>query len=140
MDSAGLRHRRKGRRESSNIATLPSEGDHLNLHDPEEKSTNGLHFKFPTCLVVLLVPRLLAAYFSPVADCDETFNYWEPVHFMLFGFGQQTWEYSPVYALRSYAYLLPHALVVRVGMVISSLAGGGDGRCCCFGSMYLNRG
>ncbi|KAK4536851.1 hypothetical protein CDCA_CDCA10G2876 [Cyanidium caldarium] len=42
-----------------------------------------------------------------VTDCDETFNYWEPLHFLLFGSGFQTWEYSPVYALRSYAYLFP---------------------------------
>ena len=29
---------------------------------------------------------------------------------MLYGSGMQTWEYSPVYALRSYAYLGLHAL------------------------------
>jgi alpha-1,2-mannosyltransferase len=29
----------------------------------------------------------------------------------MYGSGFQTWEYSPVYAIRSYAYLLLHALV-----------------------------
>lgn len=31
------------------------------------------------------------------------------MHYLLFGSGFQTWEYSPVYALRSYYYLLLHA-------------------------------
>ena len=94
-----------------------------------KRATSPIRISFTLCFVLLLVPRLLAAYFSHVADCDETFNYWEPVHFMVFGFGQQTWEYSPVYALRTYAYLLPHALFARIGMIFASLAGvvGGGG-------------
>ena len=32
------------------------------------------------------------------------------MHFLLHGSGMQTWEYSPVYALRSYAYLMPYTL------------------------------
>ncbi len=53
--------------------------------------------------------RLTAGMCSSVADCDETFNYWEPAHFMLYGSGFQTWEYSPQFALRSYLYVLVHA-------------------------------
>mmetsp|Transcript_497 Transcript_497/g.665 ORF Transcript_497/g.665 Transcript_497/m.665 type:complete len:550 (+) Transcript_497:459-2108(+) len=30
---------------------------------------------------------------------------------MLYGSGFQTWEYSPEFALRSYAYLVPHAII-----------------------------
>jgi alpha-1,2-mannosyltransferase len=43
----------------------------------------------------------------PIMDCDETFNYWEAVHFLLYGNGFQTWEYSNQFALRTYSYLLP---------------------------------
>jgi len=57
-------------------------------------------------LALLLVPQLLGAWLGPVADCDETFNFWEPLHLLLFGSGLRTWEYSPVYALRSFLYLL----------------------------------
>jgi alpha-1,2-mannosyltransferase len=32
-----------------------------------------------------------------VSDCDETFNYWEPSHYMLYGWGFQTWEYRCAY-------------------------------------------
>jgi hypothetical protein len=43
---------------------------------------------------VLLVVRVVASRFaSAVADCDETFNYWEPTHFLMYGYGFQTWEY-----------------------------------------------
>lgn len=45
----------------------------------------------------------------PVADCDETYNFVEPLHFLLYGVGMQTWEYSQQYALRSYAFLWLYA-------------------------------
>ena len=32
------------------------------------------------------------------------------MHYLTFGTGFQTWEYSPKYAIRSYAYLLLHAI------------------------------
>jgi len=47
---------------------------------------------------------------SIISDCDETYNYWEPTHFLLFGKGFQTWEYSPKFALRSYLYILTHTV------------------------------
>ncbi|CAH1832327.1 unnamed protein product [Saccharomyces cerevisiae] len=40
-------------------------------------------------------------------NCDETFNYWEPLNLLVRGFGKQTWEYSPEYSIRSWAFLLP---------------------------------
>ncbi|CAN0396789.1 unnamed protein product, partial [Ectocarpus sp. 13 AM-2016] len=39
---------------------------------------------------VLLI-RLLSAGTTCVGDCDETYNYWEPLHYLLYGFGFQTW-------------------------------------------------
>ena len=48
-----------------------------------------------------------------IDDTDETFGYWEPLHYLLEGRGMQTWEYSPVYAIRTYAFLLPVWLVAR---------------------------
>lgn len=32
------------------------------------------------------------------------------MNFLIRGFGKETWEYSPVYAIRSWAYLLPYAI------------------------------
>eukprot|EP01084_Bolivina_argentea_P026111 48501_1 len=58
-------------------------------------------------LLLAGVIRIASALFNPISDCDETFNYWEPTAFLLTNYGFQTWEYSPLYALRSYAYLLP---------------------------------
>nr|XP_012604999.1 alpha-1,2-mannosyltransferase ALG9 isoform X3 [Microcebus murinus] len=62
-----------------------------------------------TAFKCLLSARLCAALLSNISDCDETFNYWEPTHYLIYGEGFQTWEYSPAYAIRSYAYLLLHA-------------------------------
>mmetsp|Transcript_28887 Transcript_28887/g.67827 ORF Transcript_28887/g.67827 Transcript_28887/m.67827 type:complete len:641 (-) Transcript_28887:2236-4158(-) len=52
--------------------------------------------------------RVYQANRMPIMDCDETFNYWEVVHFLLFrGKSFQTWEYANEFALRTYAYLTP---------------------------------
>jgi alpha-1,2-mannosyltransferase len=47
-------------------------------------------------------------------DCDEVYNYWEPLHYLLYKSGMQTWEYAPQYALRTYAYLVPMSLLSQV--------------------------
>ncbi|EFA83645.1 glycosyltransferase [Heterostelium album PN500] len=49
-----------------------------------------------------------------IIDCDEPMNYWEPTHYLMYGHGLQTWEYSPVYALRSYCYLLIHSVTGKL--------------------------
>ena len=51
--------------------------------------------------------RMWLANRMPIMDCDEVYNYWEPLHYLLFGLGLQTWEYANEYALRTYAYLTP---------------------------------
>lgn len=59
----------------------------------------------------LFAARLLSVFFNIIHDCDEVFNYWEPLHYLLYGYGLQTWEYSARYALRPYLYLLLHTTV-----------------------------
>ncbi|KAM8795574.1 alpha-1,2-mannosyltransferase ALG9-like isoform 2-T2 [Eudromia elegans] len=63
-----------------------------------------------TAFKCLISARFCAALLSNISDCDETFNYWEPTHYLIYGKGFQTWEYSPAYAIRSYGYLWLHAL------------------------------
>ncbi|XP_053697618.1 alpha-1,2-mannosyltransferase ALG9-like isoform X1 [Sabethes cyaneus] len=58
----------------------------------------------------LLCARAFSALYLHITDCDETFNYWEPMHYLLQGEGLQTWEYSPEYGLRSYLYLIIHSI------------------------------
>jgi alpha-1,2-mannosyltransferase len=60
---------------------------------------------------LFLGANMLAAFFAPIQDCDETFNYWEPIHYLSHGYGLQTWEYSPDYAIRSWFYIGLHAIV-----------------------------
>ena len=62
-------------------------------------------------LMALMLARGGGLLLVPVLDCDETYNFWEPTHFMLYGRGFQTWEYGPEFALRSYAYTGLHAVM-----------------------------
>jgi len=68
---------------------------------------------FGRLFVLFAAVQFLSAMLCPIGDCDETFNYWEPTHYLSFGFGFQTWEYSPEYALRSYSYTGAFAVIVR---------------------------
>ncbi|ODA77903.1 hypothetical protein RJ55_06506 [Drechmeria coniospora] len=62
-------------------------------------------------LYIFLAANAVAAQFAPIQDCDETFNYWEPAHYLSHGYGLQTWEYSPEYTIRSWLYVALHAVV-----------------------------
>lgn len=56
--------------------------------------------------------RIYIANRMPIMDCDETFNYWEVVHFLIFRDQSfQTWEYANEFALRTYAYLAPMVVI-----------------------------
>lgn len=58
-----------------------------------------------------LAANIFSALFNPIQDCDETFNFWEPTHYLSHGYGFQTWEWSPDYGIRDWFYIVPHAIV-----------------------------
>ncbi|XP_057282525.1 alpha-1,2-mannosyltransferase ALG9-like [Pezoporus wallicus] len=80
------------------------------LESPGSKAGQVWAPEGSTAFKCLISARFCAALLSNISDCDETFNYWEPTHYLVYGKGFQTWEYSPAYAIRSYAYLWLHAL------------------------------
>ena len=59
--------------------------------------------------------------YSNISDCDEgtwsgkfivirtqskqVYNFWEPLHYLDRGYGFQTWEVAPQFAIRSWAYI-----------------------------------
>ncbi|PWN47947.1 hypothetical protein IE53DRAFT_389894 [Violaceomyces palustris] len=82
---------------------------------------------FSAAVRLLLIIRISSAMYSIIQDCDETYNYWEPLHSIVFpasGGGSkgsfQTWEYAPDFAIRSWAYLAQYwpfaASLARLGM------------------------
>lgn len=117
------RTRRVGRQDANNSGNLLSEtrvqreekaGEETKTPDTRtECVSRGGQVWAPegsTAFKCLLSARFCAALLSNISDCDETYNYWEPMHFLLYGYGMQTWEYSPLNAIRSYGYLWLHAL------------------------------
>jgi len=65
-------------------------------------------------VIVYTAIRVGLANMAPITDCDEVYNYWEPLHFLHHGSGMQTWEYAPQYALRTYFYLLPMSCLSQI--------------------------
>ncbi|KAL0320612.1 UNVERIFIED_CONTAM: Dol-P-Man:Man(6)GlcNAc(2)-PP-Dol alpha-1,2-mannosyltransferase [Sesamum radiatum] len=93
--------------------TTSSPSPYSKLDKPESSSSGdgdrGLGWFLP--LVSLGMLRYMSASSNIIHDCDEVFNYWEPLHFLLYKSGFQTWEYSSEFALRSYLYILFHNVV-----------------------------
>jgi alpha-1,2-mannosyltransferase len=89
--------------------------------------------------------RIALANRMPIMDCDEVFNYWEVLYYLLFRdddnkntaaaaaavddsisgslLGFQTWEYSNEFALRTYAYLTPLVFIARIYLQILRRSG-----------------
>jgi len=66
---------------------------------------------------VFAILNTFAAIYSPILDCDEVFNFWEPTHYIDRGYGFQTWEYSPEFALRTWLYPAVHAVIAMIGRI-----------------------
>ena len=83
-------------------------------HSPNPEKNQSVKLSSVAAFCVFLCVNLLASAYAPIQDCDEVFNYWEPTHYIAHGFGLQTWEYSPEYAIRSWLYALIHAIPSKI--------------------------
>lgn len=101
----------------------PTPNDEKLMRSPPS-SSSGTSSPFDlssvTAFCVFSFVNLLASTYAPIQDCDEVFNYWEPTHYIVHGFGLQTWEYSPEYAIRSWLYALIHAIPSKIAAVFVS--------------------
>uniref|UniRef100_A0A0D3DPX2 Mannosyltransferase n=1 Tax=Brassica oleracea var. oleracea TaxID=109376 RepID=A0A0D3DPX2_BRAOL len=96
---------------SSSSAKPYSKTDKPRRSDGGDAEDRGLGWFLP--FIALCYLRYMSATSNIVHDCDEVFNYWEPLHYLLYKSGFQTWEYSSNFALRSYLYILFHELAGR---------------------------
>ena len=70
---------------------------------------------------LLLLVRTCGAMYGIIADCDEVFNFYEPLHYFTHNTGFQTWELSPQFAIRSWTYVLLHWPLAHLGPKILQL-------------------
>ena len=70
-------------------------------------------------LSLLFAFRILAAIYSNISDCDEVFNYIEPLHYLLFKIGFQTWEFSPEFAIRSWSFPLLYSFPLSISLLFT---------------------
>ena len=68
------------------------------------RGEEGLRWLLPLFLLGTL--RYMSATSNIIHDCDEVFNYWEPLHFLLYKSGFQTWEYRYLPPTHSINFLL----------------------------------
>ncbi|KAI0782383.1 glycosyltransferase family 22 protein [Irpex lacteus] len=63
---------------------------------------------FSLAFRIFVLIRVTGAMYVGLNDCDEVFNFWEPLHYLHRGHAFQTWETSPEFSIRSWAYVLLH--------------------------------
>lgn len=68
-------------------------GEH---HAPAPKLTTNERNHWIVDFFLLALVATWSAYYNGIWDCDESMNYFEPFHQLLFGYGLQTWEYRCV--------------------------------------------
>jgi hypothetical protein len=88
--------RRKAQNDSSSVDESKNEATaSLVFEKSKSKSPVRRVKSFPTWFMFCTIwsVRIVSAVFNPISDCDEVFNYWEPIHNVLFRTGLQTWEY-----------------------------------------------
>lgn len=74
-------------------------------------NTEMVHLPSGQVLFALFVAvNLIAATVNHIDDTDETYGYWEPLHYLVYGVGLQTWEYAPVFAIRTYSFIFPFSV------------------------------
>jgi alpha-1,2-mannosyltransferase len=70
---------------SSSLFTSSSTSSNSN----KDSGNNNIFFvsyQFGSAFSLLYTAiRIGTANLSPITDCDEVFNYWEPLHFLLYG-------------------------------------------------------
>ncbi|KAI4333577.1 hypothetical protein L6164_018364 [Bauhinia variegata] len=106
-----VRQRRPQPSDPSSSSSPYTKLDKPTKSDADGEAEKGLGWFMPFLALGML--RYMSATSNIIHDCDEVFNYWEPLHYLLYKTGFQTWEYSSQFALRSYLYLLFHEIVGR---------------------------
>ncbi|KAI9728884.1 MAG: mannosyltransferase [Cirrosporium novae-zelandiae] len=86
---------------------------------PDPKPSHKFFIPPIIAFYIFFLYTILSALFAPIQDCDETFNYWEPTHYLNHGYGLQTWEYSPEYSIRSWFYIILHAIPGKAMYLLS---------------------
>ncbi|EGR51150.1 glycosyltransferase family 22 [Trichoderma reesei QM6a] len=99
-------------------AATPAPFEHPAASHAKKKRPSAYGMKPISAFYLFFGANLIAALFAPIQDCDETFNYWEPTHYLSHGYGLQTWEYSPDYAIRSWLYIALHAIVGNIRRIL----------------------
>ncbi|KAK4689384.1 hypothetical protein P7C73_g729, partial [Tremellales sp. Uapishka_1] len=86
------------------------------LQDKVRRQQNGpIVPSLSLAIRLLLLMRTTGAMYAIIADCDEVFNFWEPLHYFTYNSGFQTWELSPQFAIRSWAYVILHWPLAHIG-------------------------
>ena len=111
--AATLRRRRGADAPSDDADDSDGKADVYDVRETTRVPRNRSGKTFWRAFALLSLARLASVSLNLVHDCDETYNFWEPLHYLTHGHGMQTWEHAPRFGLRSYAYLGAHALVSR---------------------------
>jgi alpha-1,2-mannosyltransferase len=77
-------------------------------------------FSLTTAFRLFFIVNIFSALYRIPTDYDEIYNYWEPTHFLLEGYGRETWEYSLDYKTKSWAFIFVNSIVGFISKIFVS--------------------
>lgn len=81
-----------------------------NVHQKDDSDTDYL-----VITGIAIIFQLCSTLFAEaIFNANDGGNYWEPLHYLIYGSGISNWEWNSIYALRSVVPLLPLWLVGTV--------------------------
>ncbi|OBZ88717.1 Alpha-1,2-mannosyltransferase alg9 [Choanephora cucurbitarum] len=104
---------------TQNTPAVPNEKD-IKAAQTLLSESDTFTFTLVSAFRILFIMRCFSALYRILDDCDEVYNYWEPTHYLLQGYGRQTWEYSADYKIRSWAFIAINALVGFLTKILTS--------------------
>ncbi|KAI0682378.1 glycosyltransferase family 22 protein [Cytidiella melzeri] len=113
-----IRFRRPTNQPSGDRPSAPSirKNRHAGLLQDSLQRSQKAHMcaSFSLAFHIFLLVRVTGAMHPGLSDCNEVFNFWEPLHYLDCGHAFQTWETLPQYSIRSWAYILIHLFPAKV--------------------------
>jgi len=85
---------------SSSSSSLSSSSSTTTTTTISKSSISTSIFSELSLFILFSTISIIGLTLNHIDDTDEVYGYYEPLHYLLYGKGMQTWEYSPKYAIR----------------------------------------
>ena len=102
---------------SSSSSTSSSSSSAATTTTISKSSISTSIFSELSLFILFSTISIIGLTLNHIDDTDEVYGYYEPLHYLLYGKGMQTWEYSPKYAIRFF-FLYIYFIIIKLKYIL----------------------